>query len=234
MKTQLNEIKRMQRLAGLITESEYQKSLMSENFKVGDKAKINKNVTRFDSEAHDFFVGDIGTIVAIDKEKQRAQFKKKNGSTFSIALKALDLSESQFLSEAKYFTKFDDVKKEITANKGAVAIFKVEPEDKSAVSNELKPHLGKLVSVEGGKDDGSMFKVTTLNTYKEDGDKFQKESEVIKDLGEGGDLSFLKLYAIAGASDNAKKIKKQDGSGFEDNPNYDPNKLSIFPTVKKY
>jgi hypothetical protein len=73
-----------------------------------------------------------------------------------------------------------------------------------------------------------------LNTYKENGDKFQKESEVIKDLGEGGDLSFLKLYAIAGASDNAKKIKKQDGSGFEDNPNYDPNKLSIFPTVKKY
>jgi hypothetical protein len=144
------------------------------------------------------------------------------------------INESQFLSEAKYFTKLDDVKKEIVANKGAVAIFKVEPEDKSSISNELKPHLGKLVSVEGGKDDGNVFKVTTLNTYKENGDKFQKESEVIKDLGEGGDLSFLKLYAVAGASDNAKKIKKQDGSGFEDNPNFDPNKLSSFPTVKKY
>jgi hypothetical protein len=35
------------------------------------------------------------------------------------------ISESQFLSEAKYFTKLDDVKKEIAANKGAVAIFKV-------------------------------------------------------------------------------------------------------------
>ena len=39
---------------------------------------------------------------------------------------------------------------------------------------------------------------------------------------------------ISSASDNAKKIKKQDGSGFEDNPNFDPNKLSNFPTVKKY
>ena len=31
MKKQLNEIKKMQRLAGLITESEYQESLMNEN-----------------------------------------------------------------------------------------------------------------------------------------------------------------------------------------------------------
>ena len=31
MKTQINEIKRMQQLAGLITESEYQESLMNED-----------------------------------------------------------------------------------------------------------------------------------------------------------------------------------------------------------
>jgi len=60
-------------------------------FKIGDKVKVNNNVTRFDKEAHDFFEGDIGEIVDIDIEKQRAQFKKKDGSPFSIALKALDL-----------------------------------------------------------------------------------------------------------------------------------------------
>ena len=109
MKKPINEIKRMQRIAGLITESEYQESLISENFKVGDKAKINKNVTRFDNEAHDFFVGDIGTIVAIDKEKQRAQFKKKNGSTFSIALKALDLLESEYQESLMNEASSDEV-----------------------------------------------------------------------------------------------------------------------------
>jgi hypothetical protein len=34
MKKQLNEIKRMQQLAGLITESEYQKPLMNENLPI--------------------------------------------------------------------------------------------------------------------------------------------------------------------------------------------------------
>jgi len=144
------------------------------------------------------------------------------------------LTESQFLSEGKYFTKIDDVKKEVEANKGARAIFKVEPEDKSSVSDELKPHIGKLVSVEAGHDDGNVYKVDTLKTYKENGDKIETESEIIKGLGEGGDLSFLKLHAVVDGGDNAKKIKKQDGSGFEDNPNFDPNKVASFTIVKKY
>lgn len=144
------------------------------------------------------------------------------------------LTESQFLSEGKYFTSIDDVKKEVEANKGARAIFKVEPEDKSAVSDELKPHIGKLVSVEAGHDLGKGYKVDTLKTYKENGDKIETESEVIKDLGEGGDLSFLKLHAVVDGGDNPKKIKKQDGSGFEDNPNFDPNKKPTFSIIKKY
>ena len=140
----------------------------------------------------------------------------------------------QFLSEGKYFTKYDDVKKEVEANKGNLAIFKVEPEEKSAISNELKPHIGKLVSVEASHGDDNGSKVDTLKTYKENGDKIQAEPEVIKGLGEGGDLSFLKLYAIVGASDNARKIKKKDGSGFEDNPNFDSSKASNFSIIKKY
>ena len=144
------------------------------------------------------------------------------------------INESQFLSEGKYFTSFDDVEKEIKANKGSRAIFKVEPEEKSAISDELKPHIGKLVSVEGGHDFGKGYKVDTLKTYKENGDKIVTDSEVIKDLGEGGDLSFLKLHAIVDAGDNLKKIKKQDGSGFEDNPNFDPNKVANFSIIKKY
>lgn len=144
------------------------------------------------------------------------------------------INESQYLSEAKYFSKIEDVKKEIEANKGARAIFKVEPEDKAAVSDELKPHLGKLVSVEAGRDKGTGYKVDTLKTYKENGDKIETESEVIKGLGEGGDLSFLKLHAVVDGGDNPKKIKKQDGSGFEDNPNFDPNKKPTFTIIKKY
>lgn len=144
------------------------------------------------------------------------------------------IKESQFLSEGNYFTNFDDVKKEIEANKGSRAIFKVEPEEKSAISDELKPHIGKLVSVEAGHDDGNGYKVDTLNTYKENGDKIQAEPEVIKGIGEGGDLSFLKLHAIVGAGDNARKIKKKDGSGFEDNPNFDSSKATNFSIIKKY
>ena len=144
------------------------------------------------------------------------------------------LTESQFLSEGNYFKKFDDVKKEIDANKGSRAIFKVEPEEKSAISDELKPHIGKLVSVEAGHGDDYGYKVDTLNTYRENGDKIQAEPEVIKGLGEGGDLSFLKLHAIVGAGDNARKIKKKDGSGFEDNPNFDSSKATNFSIIKKY
>ena len=143
------------------------------------------------------------------------------------------IKESQ-LNEGNYFTNFDDVKKEIETNKGSRAIFKIEPEEKSAISDELKPHIGKLVSVESGHGDDNGYKVDTLNTYKENGDKIQAEPEVIKGLGEGGDLSFLNLHAKVGASDNAKKIKKKDGSGFEDNPNFDSSKASNFSIIKKY
>jgi hypothetical protein len=144
------------------------------------------------------------------------------------------ISESQILSEVTHFTNFGDVEKEIKANNGYAAIFKVEPEEKSAISQELKPHLGKLVSVEGGHDSGKGYKVDTLKTYKEEGKNFQVESEVIKNLGEGGDLSFLKLYAIVGGTDNPKKIKNPNGSGLIDNPNYDANKISNLPLIKKY
>jgi uncharacterized protein Veg len=143
------------------------------------------------------------------------------------------ITESQ-LNEGKYFTKYADIKKEIEANKGNKAIFKIEPEEKSTISPQLKPHLGKLVSIEASHGDGNVDKADTLKTYKENGDKIQDQSEVIKDLGEGGNISFLKAYAIIGDTDNPKKIKKQDGSGFEVNPNYDPNKLSNYSIIKKY
>ena len=86
----MKEIIRMNQLAGIITEGQARKmiAILNENFKVGDKVKINKNMTRFDKEAHGFEIGQESEITAIDNEKQRAKISPNN---FTIALKALDL-----------------------------------------------------------------------------------------------------------------------------------------------
>jgi hypothetical protein len=94
----MKDLIRMNQLAGIITEGQAKKMMevldeeitegMNEDFKVGDKVRINKNITRFDREAHDFEVGDEAEITAIDDKKQRAKITPSN---FSIALKALDL-----------------------------------------------------------------------------------------------------------------------------------------------
>jgi len=60
MKKQINEIKRMQLIAGLITESEYQESLMKEAIKViqdGDQIEISD-----DSGNYSGFIEDDGTV----------------------------------------------------------------------------------------------------------------------------------------------------------------------------
>ena len=86
----MKEIIRMNQLAGIITEGQARKimEILNEDLKVGDKVKINKNITRFDKEAHGFKVGQEAEITAIDNEKQRAKISPNN---FTIALKALDL-----------------------------------------------------------------------------------------------------------------------------------------------
>ncbi len=80
----------MNQLAGIITEDQARKmmEILNEDLKVGDKVKINKNITRFDKEAHGFKVGQEAEIMSIDTEKQRARISPNN---FTIALKALDL-----------------------------------------------------------------------------------------------------------------------------------------------
>jgi ribosomal protein L19 len=77
---------RMQQLAGIITESQAKK--MIEGFKVGDKVRINKNITQYNKEAHGFRVGQEAEITSIDDKKQRARITPSN---FSIAFKAIDL-----------------------------------------------------------------------------------------------------------------------------------------------
>jgi transcription antitermination factor NusG len=77
---------RMQQLAGIITESQAKK--MTEGFKVGDKVRINKNITQYNKEAHGFRVGQEAEITSIDDKKQRARITPSN---FSIAFKAIDL-----------------------------------------------------------------------------------------------------------------------------------------------
>ena len=76
----------MQQLAGIITESQAKK--MIEGFKVGDKVRINKNITQYNKEAHGFRVGQEAEITSIDDKKQRARITPSN---FSIAFKAIDL-----------------------------------------------------------------------------------------------------------------------------------------------
>jgi hypothetical protein len=86
----MKDIIRMNQLAGIITEDQARKmmEILNEDLKVGDKVKINKNITRFDKEAHGFKVGQEAEIMSIDTEKQRARISPNN---FTIALKALDL-----------------------------------------------------------------------------------------------------------------------------------------------
>ena len=80
----------MNQLAGVITENQARKmmEILNEGFKVGDKVKINNNLTQFDKKAHGFKIGQEAEITSIDNEKQRAKISPNN---FSIALKALDL-----------------------------------------------------------------------------------------------------------------------------------------------
>ena len=81
---------RMQQLAGIITESQAKKMIegLNEGFKVGDKVRINKNITQYNKEAHGFRVGQEAEITSIDDKKQRARITPSN---FSIAFKAIDL-----------------------------------------------------------------------------------------------------------------------------------------------
>jgi len=92
---------------------------INENFKVGDKVVINKNLTRFDKEAHGFEVGDKGKIISIDKEKQRAVISKGRYQNFSIALKALDLAENveegSFMGGVDLGASFDKMKGQMNA-----------------------------------------------------------------------------------------------------------------------
>jgi transcription antitermination factor NusG len=86
----MKDIIRMNQLAGIITEGQAKKMMevLNEEFKVGDKVRLNKNITRYDKEAHGFEVGQEAEIMSIDTEKQRAQISPNK---FSVALKALDL-----------------------------------------------------------------------------------------------------------------------------------------------
>ena len=80
---------------------EEQFSGVNEEFKVGDKVVINKNLTRYDKVAHLFSVGDKYKITSIDKEKQRATISKIGDSlrNYSIALKAIDPLKEDTVNE---------------------------------------------------------------------------------------------------------------------------------------
>lgn len=86
----MKDIIRMNQLAGIITEGQAKKMMevLNEEFKVGDKVRLNKNITSYDKEAHGFKVGQEAEIMSIDTEKQRATISPNK---FSVALKALDL-----------------------------------------------------------------------------------------------------------------------------------------------
>ena len=60
MKPQINEIKKMQRLAGLITESEYQESMMNESNDFGNFIGTLEDFGEFDESTNTFEV-EIGS-----------------------------------------------------------------------------------------------------------------------------------------------------------------------------
>jgi hypothetical protein len=147
-------------------------------------------------------------------------------------LKHIKLFE-QFLNEGVHYTDLNKVNSEIKNNDGHYAIFKVQPEEKSAISDELKPHIGKFVRVESSHGKNNYTKVDSLTVWKENGDSFETTGVKINNLGEGGDLSFLELVAIVGPSNNPKKIKSEEGK-YIDNPNYKPNLPHLCKVIKKY
>lgn len=149
-------------------------------------------------------------------------------------LKNIKLFE-QFLNEGVRYSDLNKVNSEIKNNNGHYAIFKVQPEEKSTISNELKPHIGKFVQVEnshGSRQTENYTKVDSLIVWKENGDSFENTGVKINNLGEASDLNFLELVAIVGPSNNPKKIKEE--GVYIDNPNYKPNLPFLCKVIKKY
>ena len=61
------------------------------DLKIGQLVKINKNLTRYNKEAHGFNEGDLVRIISINNTKNRAIVGIDEFKVFSIKLEALDI-----------------------------------------------------------------------------------------------------------------------------------------------
>ena len=120
MKQNINEIKKMQRLAGLITESEYQESMMNEvvknsyvvkdeelsddedgDFYVIDKQKALNYLSQFDSE-------DVNAEQFIDDDEGWGEYEQYLDDVKSMTDKELEDSMRQEMSYY-FFSQPDEI-----------------------------------------------------------------------------------------------------------------------------
>ena len=149
-------------------------------------------------------------------------------------------TNSRMLSEGQEATSPDQLKKAVADSNGSYAICKINSGQSPAP--ELKKLNGQFGIIENSSGYEGRFWAESVKICQPEGaDGFTITSNVVKlpavkgvDGGNGCDFSYFELVAVVGETSNPKKIKKQDGSGFEDNPNFDPNKKDIRKIIKKY
>lgn len=69
MKQNINEIKKMQRIAGMITESEYQESMMSEETEVGINNDIEQDLMQGDFDSVEDKIAYLKDIIEFCQKK---------------------------------------------------------------------------------------------------------------------------------------------------------------------
>lgn len=143
---------------------------------------------------------------------------------------------TDFINEGKHFIKLEDAEKEEKLAPGATdTIYKITgKEGDNTISEELKPYLGKFVTIYSATTQDNYSSAEKLRVWTVGTNAYIPTEEYI-DIpnAAGGDLQYLEAVAVVGSTDNPKKIKNEDGAYIE-NPNYDKNKVQAFKVIKTY
>jgi len=195
MKKPINEIKKMQRLAGLITESEYQESLMNEDFDMEDDDDFDLNAA-FEASPMSHSYNDVLNVIEDYEDEDilnnfKAEFSEDE-----------DISRDDYSNFAEEY--MDDMSEVDYIKANWISISDPDIYDKAGLNesslNEAEPNIKKI------------GKYITIETDKYDEDYPDLDRQAISDYLESViDPKYIK---------DVKTFMNDDEEGYEESRSY--------------